>query len=211
MKRFLVIIFCMAATLGVFAQKTAGFSATTTLYEEYQPARITLTDGRVINQKQANVFLKNARLLFKRGMFDMEANMAQIAAVDFADKSFVKLDTMLVTVVDTVGDKKILCATTIDIEAYRQRAANDKVLTNLTLGEQVSTTTIDLAPSDELKYPLVNDYYFLIDGKAIEVHERTISRMLDKEKRRMLKTFMMQPDFDWSDRGYLHKILLLID
>lgn len=211
MKRFLVIMFCVATSLGVFAQKTAGFSATTTLYEDYQPAKITLTNGKVINQKQANVFLKNARLLFKRGMFDMEANMSQIESVEFADRKFIKVDTMLVTIVDTIGDNQILCATTIDVEAYRQRAVNDKVLTNLTLGEQVSTTTIDLAPSDEPKYPLVNDYYFLVDGKVIEVHERTINRMLDKDKRRILKSYLMQPDFDWSDRGYLRKILLLID
>lgn len=137
--------------------------------------------------------------------------MSQIESVEFADRKFIKVDTMLVTIVDTIGDNQILCATTIDVEAYRQRAVNDKVLTNLTLGEQVSTTTIDLAPSDEPKYPLVNDYYFLVDGKVIEVHERTINRMLDKDKRRILKSYLMQPDFDWSDRGYLRKILLLID
>lgn len=202
---------CFVAVLGAYAQKSAGFSATTTLYAKYQPAKITLTNGKVINQKQANVFLKNARLLFKRGMFDMEANMEQIEKVEFADRTFVKLDTMLVSVIDTVGDKQILCATTIDIEAYHQRAANDKVLTSLSLGEQVSATTIDLAPSDELKYPLVNDYYFVVDGKVIVVHERTINRLLDRDERRMLKTFMMQPDFDWCDRGYLRKILQMLD
>lgn len=211
MKRFLVIMLSVAASLGIYAQKSAGFSATTTLYKDYQPAKITLTDGKVIKQSKANVFLKNSRLLFKRGMFDMEANMAQISRVEFADKTFEKLDTMLVTVVDTVGDKRILCATTIDIEAYKSKAVNDRVVTNLSLGEQVSMTTIDLAPEDELKYPLINTYYFEIDGKPFEVHERTITRMLDKDKRRMLKTYMQFHDFDWGDREYLRKILQLFD
>lgn len=211
MKRFFMVMLSVAVSLGIYAQKSAGFSATTTLYKDYQPAKITMADGKVINQNKANVFLKNGRLLFKRGMFDMEANMSQIERVDFADRSFIRLDTMLVTVVDTIGDNQILRATTIDIAAYNAKAVNDRVVTNLSLGEQVSMTTIDLAPEDENKYPLINTYFFVIDGKTVEVHERTIARMLDKDKRRMLKTYMQMPDFDWGDVGYLQKILQLFE
>lgn len=206
-----MVMLSVAVSLGIYAQKSAGFSATTTLYKDYQPAKITMADGKVINQNKANVFLKNGRLLFKRGMFDMEANMSQIERVDFADRSFIRLDTMLVTVVDTIGDNQILRATTIDIAAYNAKAVNDRVVTNLSLGEQVSMTTIDLAPEDENKYPLINTYFFVIDGKTVEVHERTIARMLDKDKRRMLKTYMQMPDFDWGDVGYLQKILQLFE
>ena len=206
-----MVMLSVAVSLGIYAQKSAGFSATTTLYKDYQPAKITMSDGKVINQNKANVFLKNGRLLFKRGMFDMEANMSQIGRVDFADRSFIRLDTMLVTVVDTIGDNQILRATTIDIAAYNAKAVNDRVVTNLSLGEQVSMTTIDLAPEDEKKYPLINTYFFVIDGKPVEVHERTIARMLDKDKRRMLKTYMQMPDFDWGDVGYLQKILQLFE
>lgn len=211
MKRFFMVMLSVAVSLGIYAQKSAGFSATTTLYKDYQPAKITMAGGKVINQKKANVFLKNGRLLFKRGMFDMEANMSQIERVDFADRSFIRLDTMLVTVVDTIGENQILRATTIDMAAYNAKAINDRVVTNLSLGEQVSMTTIDLAPEDENKYPLINTYFFVIDGKTVEVHERTIARMLDKDKRRMLKTYMQMPDFDWGDVGYLQKILQLFE
>lgn len=211
MKRFFMVMLSVAVSLGIYAQKSAGFSATTTLYKDYQPAKITMAGGKVINQKKANVFLKNGRLLFKRGMFDMEANMSQIERVDFADRSFIRLDTMLVTVIDTIGENQILRATTIDMAAYNAKAINDRVVTNLSLGEQVSMTTIDLAPEDENKYPLINTYFFVIDGKTVEVHERTIARMLDKDKRRMLKTYMQMPDFDWGDVGYLQKILQLFE
>ena len=151
MKRFFMVMLSVAVSLGIYAQKSAGFSATTTLYKDYQPAKITMADGKVINQKKANVFLKNGRLLFKRGMFDMEANMSQIKKVEFADRSFERLDTMLATALDTVGTNRILCTTTIDIQAYRHRSANDKVVTHLSTGEQVATNTTDLAASDEPK------------------------------------------------------------
>lgn len=209
MNKFIWIILGMVLSLGAHAQSHAGMSAWVTLYEKYQPAKITMENGKVIKQNQANVFLKNARLLFKRGMFDMEANMSQIKKVEFADRSFERLDTMLATALDTVGTNRILCTTTIDIEAYRHRSANDKVVTHLSIGEQVATNTIDLAASDEPKYPLVNNYYFEIDGEIMKVHERNIMRTLDKEKRRYLKTLMLMPDFDWGNREYLKKVLEL--
>lgn len=211
MYRFLMLLAFVVSICGASAQTDAGLSAWTTLYEKYQPAKITMQDGKVINQKQANVFLKNGRLLFKRGMFDMEANMSQIVSVEFADRFFVRVDTMLATIIDTIGNNKILCTTKIDLNAYKSKAINDRILTNLTLGEQVSTTTVDLAAEDELKYPLFNTYYFEINGKIVNVHERTLNRMLDKEKRRMLKSYIMQPDFDWGNREYLHKILMLFN
>jgi hypothetical protein len=83
------------------------------------------------------------------------------------------------------------------------------VVTHLSIGEQVATNTIDLAASDEPKYPLVNNYYFEIDGEIMKVHERNIMRTLDKEKRRYLKTLMLMPDFDWGNREYLKKVLEL--
>lgn len=212
MAKFLLATLCLTASLlSANAQTDAGFSAWTTLYKDYRPAKITMQDGRVVNQRQANVFLKNGRLLFKRGMFDMEANMSQIVSVEFADRFFVRVDTMLATIIDTVGANKILCTTKIDIEAYKSKAVNDRILTNLQIGEQVSMTTVELTAEDEPKYPLVNDYYFEIGGKLVEVHERTITRMLDKERRRLLKSYILQPDFDWGNREYLRKILLLFN
>ena len=209
MKRILFSLFVAVVCMNVIAQKFVGYSDRTTVYEKYQPARITLYNGKVIMQKEANIFLKNGRLLFKKGMFDMVADMAPIQTVEFADRQYVKVDTILATVIDTLGGNRLLCTTTIDLAAFNNRAVNDRVITSLQLGgDQVGSTDIDLSAGNK-QYPLVNNYFFEIDGKIVELHERTIRRLLPKKKRDRFDFYLQMPEFDWFDKSSLHKILEL--
>ena len=52
MNKFLWIILGMVLSLGAHAQSHAGMSAWVTLYETYQPAKITMENGKVIKQKK---------------------------------------------------------------------------------------------------------------------------------------------------------------
>lgn len=211
MKKILTPILLSFVGYQLFAQHFAGYSNSTTVYPTYQPAKITLYNGKTIFQKEANVFLKNGKLLFRKGKLDMEANMKQIESVEFADRFYVRMDTMLATVTDTVGKNRILCTTTIDLDAYQSRMVNERVISNFEIGNtQVSASTVD--PNNENEtYPLVNTYYFEIDGKIIKLHERTLLRKLSKEKRNRLNFYIQMPDFSWADRNYLRKILQLFD
>lgn len=207
-----ILLCCLACTLELSAQKFAGMINRTTVYETYQPARITLTTGRVIMQKEANVFLKNARLLFKKGRLDMEANMAQIRAVEFADKSYVRLDTMLAVVTDTLGNNRVLCTTTIDLAAFTNREINDRIISNFEIGtEQVSMASLDMVALEDKEYPLVNNYYFEVNGKILEANERTITRHLNRSKRSRLEFYLQMPDFDWGNPEWQHKVLELFE
>lgn len=211
MKKILLTCLLVPAAISLSAQHYVGSTSHTTLYETYQPARITLSSGNVIMQKQANVFLKNARLVFKSGRHDMLANMNQVQKVEFADKSFVRLDTMLAEVADVVGTNRILCTTTIDLDAYNNQKINDRVISNFQIGtDQVSATSIDTSPSNE-QFPLVRTYYFEIDGKIVKTHERTLRRMLPKAKRSRFDFYLQLPDFSWYDVASLRKVLELFE
>ncbi len=211
-KKLLTVLAILALSHTAMAQKNAGTLNRTTVYATYQPARITLESGKVIMQKEANVFLKNGKLLFKKGRMDMEANMAQIRAVEFADRYYVKMDTMLALVVDTLGDKRILSTTTIDLEAFNRREINDRVVSNFEIGsEQVSMASVDMVSPEDKEYPLVESFYFEVDGKFIEAHERTISRLLKKAKRERLKFYLQMPEFDWGSKEWLRKVLELFE
>lgn len=211
MRKLLMTLVLASASLLLCAQHYVGTTSRTTLYETYQPARITLSSGKVIMQKEANVFLKNARLLFKNGRHDMMANMAQIQSVEFADKFYVRMDTMLAEILDTVGHNRILCTTTIDLVAYNNQKINDRVISDFQIGtDQVSATSIDTSPLNEL-YPLVKEYYFEIDGKIVKLHERTLRRMLPKEKRSRFDFYLQLPGFGWNDAASLRKVLELFE
>ena len=204
----------MLASLFFFAlmaQDFAGYSDRTTVYETFQPARVTLTTGSVNFQREANVFLKNGKLLFKKGSTNMEADMRQIASVEFSDKFYVCVDEMLATVVDTVGDNRILCTTTIDLVAYENQKVNDRMVSNVTLGgNYVDAASAGVIDSDYL-YPLVNKYFFEVDGKIIEAHERVIKRLLPKDKRSRFDFLMKTADFTLADRKCLVQVLELFN
>lgn len=210
MKKLILTVFVCLMTIGVSAQQDAQTSNRTTVYETFRPAFITLSSGKIIKQKLVNVSMKNGALLYKRGKTNMQANMQQVKAVDFDDRHYVRIDTLLACMVDSVAGNKLYCATLIDIDAYRTRINNERTITNLEIASQVNVTTLDESYNDERMYPLVNYFFYEINGKTIKVHERNINNILTKEKRRLFKSVIYMPDFSWTDKESLMKLLKVI-
>lgn len=178
-----------------------------TVYKSFKPSVIQLKDGRQLKQPLTNIFLKNSSLLYVQGTQSMEANMDNIVSVKFDDRLYVKIDTLLCYQVDTVGADALYRATVIDQVSYRQQLRNNQVITNLDLGEQVSTTTVDLSNEDDYQFPLIDIFYYRYQGKFVKVHERHLNRILPKEKKRIMKSYMSLPDFSWTDEKSLLKLL----
>lgn len=203
---FAIAIFSFAQT---YCQSPVGKVNRTTVYEEFKPAVITLVDGKTFRIPQANVFLKNSRLVYKKGATTMLAMMGNIKSVGFDDRVYFRVDTVLAYIVDTINSKKLLSATVIDIEAYKRYLMNNSQITNISLGDQIGVSTIEAYSHDDMRYPLINYYYFDVSGKYIPVHERSINRELPKEKRRLFKAIMQEPGFNWANTQFLMQILRL--
>jgi len=182
-------------------------TAKLSVYKQFKPSIIQLKDGRQIRQSLTNIFLKNSSLLYLQGDQPMEANMDNIISVKFDDRLYVKIDTLLCYQVDTVGNDALYRATIIDQVAYRQQLKNNQVITSMDLGEQISTATIDLSTEEDYMFPLIDIFYYRLNGKFVRVHERNLGRVLNKEQRRIMKTHIMLPDFSWSDEKMLLKML----
>lgn len=180
-----------------------------TVYDEFKPAIIQLTDGRKISQPFANVFLKNGRLLYKRGTQTMEANMDNIAAVDFDDRHYLKIDTLLAYPTDSLG--LVYCADLMDLEAYQGLLRNNKQLTNLELGSMVNMTSIELDSDAASKMPIKKLFLLKIRGEYLQAHERVIQRKLSKPQRRILNTIISTEGFKWSDPESLLRLVKAID
>lgn len=193
----------------ISVQSAFGQDRTTklTVYPEFKPSVIELTDGRILKEKFTNIFLKNSSLLYMSGTVTKEAYMANIKSVKFDDRLYVKVDTLLAYEVDSVGNDALYCATVIDQEAYRQNLRNNQVMTNISLSDQVSTTSVDLSNEDDYLFPLINIYYYRLNGKFVRCHDRSLSNVLNKEKKRMLRTFVHMDDFSWSDQKSLIELL----
>jgi hypothetical protein len=67
-----------------------------TVYNEFRPAIAYLADGKKLTLPMANIFLKNSSLLYMSSNgTPMEAEMKNINRVDFQDRSYFRIDSLL--------------------------------------------------------------------------------------------------------------------
>lgn len=195
----------------IFSHAVAQTTTTAvTVYKEFQPATIHLADGRQLKVGFANIFLKNSHLLYKSGQDTKEANMKTLTKVDFKDRTYYRIDSVLAYQVDTVSHQHLYCAQRIDFAAWKQQRVNNSNITTLDFGDLLSYTKIDLADEQDIHFPVINVYYFQIDGKYVLAHERNLKRVLDKEKRRLMESVMSEPGFSWTKEASLLKLLKIL-
>lgn len=207
MKKLVLFLLLAIDTVTMWAQTT---TTALTVYKEFQPATIHLADGRLLKVGFANIFLKNSSLLYKSGQETKEANTKTLAKVDFKDRTYYRIDTVLAYQVDTVGKQQLYCAQRIDFEAWKGMIINNRVMTNISLSDMLSYTTTNLGDEQDIHFPIIKVYYFRIDGKYVLAHERNLKRVLDKEKRRLMASVMNEPEFSWTSEASLLKLLKYI-
>jgi len=177
------------------------------VYPGFVPATIHLSSGKTIKQREANIFLKNSSLLYRSRGNVMEANMANITGVDFDDRHYVKVDTLLCYLVDSVGANRLYCAEVLDVEAYKAQRRNNVDITNLEITDFVNVDKWDRNDESEHVIPIVPRFYYLYSGKFVRVHERDIFRMVPKSRHRQIKTVMSLDGFSWTSPQWLIKVL----
>lgn len=207
MKRIaLLLLLAISAVI----TKAQGVTTALTAYQQFQPATIYLSSGKLLEVGLANIFLKNSSLIYKSGYETKEANMKTLTKVAFKDRTYYRIDTVLAYQVDPASRQQLYCAQRLDIEAWKKQLVNNRNMTNISLGDLVSYTTIDLADAQDIHFPLVKVYYFKIDGRYVLAHERHLKRVLDKERRRLMASVMAEEGFSWTKEDSLLKLLQYI-
>ena len=207
MKKLVLFLLLTTAALTMTAQPT---TTSLTVYQSFQPATIHLVDGRKLKVDHANIFLKNSGLLYISGHDTKEANLKTMAKVEFKDRTYYRIDSVLAYQVDTVNHQELYCAPRIDVVAWRGLLINNRQLNNIDLGEMITYSATELVDRQDIHFPLINLYYFKIDGKYVLAHERNLKRVLDKEKRRLMTSVMSEPGFSWTNEASLLKLLKYI-
>jgi len=186
-----------------------------TVFPEFRPATVYMADGKKLALPMANIFLKNSSLLYISGELTKEANTKNILRVDFKDRSYIRIDSVLAYQVDTVGKNALYCTKVLDLKAYKQLLTNNSNITNLDLNDLSSMdifqfTTIDLGDTQDIQFPVIPLYYYRLNDKFVFVHERHLKRALNKEMRRRMESVMNLPGFSWTNESFLLKILEVI-
>lgn len=182
----------------------------TVRFEKFVPAVITLSSGKKVANKQANILLTNSSLVYKQGWITMQAEMTTIKAVDIQGVHYDCIDTLLVEQIDTLNDVSLYQATLIDVDAYRNNIRNQQKVDNLEIGSFVNINSVDLSSDDDKLYPLMYCYFFKIKGKFVKAHERNLNKHLNTKQKRMFQVLMEDPDFSFSKRDYMSQLLKII-
>ena len=203
MKRlaFTTAILWLAVLQGIAQQVTTALTA----WPEFRPATVYLTDGKKLDIPLANIFLKNSSLLYVSGQDTKEANTKTLQRVEFKDRTYYRIDTLLAYPVDSVGDNVLFCAKVLDLKAYKQLISNSSTITTIDVATTISYAKVDVY--DDIRFPVVPIYYFKIGEQFFLVHERHLKRTLSKENRRMMNSAMNLPGFSWTDEKSLIKLL----
>lgn len=212
MKRLIFSTILMLATLKGVAQQ---ITPSLTVYPSFQPATILLNNGDKLKVPLANIFLKNSSLLYMSGDLVKEADIRTMRQVEFDDRTYIRIDSLLAYQVGAVGDDALYCAKVIDLQSYKQTLANSANITNLDLSNltnmnMLSYNTIDAIGKDSVLFPVIPRYYFRLNSEFVLVHERHLKRILSKEKRRIMESVMNLPKFSWTDEQFLMKMLEMI-
>ncbi len=207
-KRFFILWVTLMMVASVWSQKKTLIA---TMYPKNKTAAVTLNDGRKINAPNANIFLKNASLIYFQGSKVKQAKMDIISKVDIENRSFVNVENQLAYFVDSIKGNSLYCVEIIDMDAFERKLRNNVNYTFIDLStEKIDAFTNDLNTEEDFVFPVIHKYWFLLDGKMVEAHDRELWRVLDKKRYRMMKVAISDPMFSWIDKDSLMKLLELI-
>lgn len=204
------LVLFLLLSIGVLTASAQGTTTMVTVYQAFKPATIHLVDGRQLKVSLANIFLKNSGLLYISGHDTKEASLQNILKVEFQDRTYYRIDSVLAYQVDTVNHQPLYCAQRIDLVAWKGMIINNRQLDNISLGDMLTYSATELADQHDIHFPVINIYYFQINGKYVLAHERNLKRVLDKEKRRLMASVMSEPEFSWTSEKSLLKLLKYI-
>lgn len=198
------------AVANICAQVPAGRTNAVTIFEGYKPAIVTLTTGKISKVAQANIFMKNASLVYRSGTKDMEASMNVVKQVRFGDRMFIKVRNQLAEVLDTCGNNLLVSVRLIDLEAMKSEMYNNSDITNLSFSDAgIGVTRNDLG-EDDLKYPVIDNYYYIIKDKPIPCHDREVRMAVNKALRHEMDIVIQSRNFSWGNRDDLREVLKAI-
>ena len=208
-KELLLSSIMLLTTISVSAQKR---TVSATVYKQFKSSIVTLSNGHVTRQSLTNIFLKNSSLLYIQGEYTMEADMNNIATVEFDDRKYININNQLAYLVDTIGDNRLYRINILDLDSYKAQLRNNVNVSNFEIGDFVNINTVDTNNEEDYKFPIIPVFYYLYNGEFIKVHEREISRKLPKDKdiKRKYKTIIGLSTFSWTDEASLMQLLKAI-
>ena len=178
-------------------------------YKNFKDGNIEFAFGKDKIYK-ANIFLKDASLLYKNDTTVMKANLFGVISVDFGDALYRKTGDCMGKVIEQKGEVFLTVVTTIDTDRMREDARSGRNSTFLDLPEFnlfIDTNADYWAEGEGSSWPLKDEYFFVVKGEAIPAAEKIVKKSIRADKRNDFKELMKNRKWSWKDANSL-KVLV---
>lgn len=178
-------------------------------YKDFKDGNIELAFGKDKIYK-ANIFLKDASLLYKNDTTVMKANLFGVISVDFGDALYRKTGDRMGKVIEQKGEVFLTVVTTIDTDRMREDARSGRNSTFLDLPEFnlfIDTNADYWAEGEGSSWPLKDEYFFVVKGEAIPAAEKIVKKSIRADNRNDFKELMKNRKWSWKDANSL-KVLV---
>lgn len=178
-------------------------------YKDFKDGNIEFAFGKDKIYK-ANIFLKDASLLYKNDTTVMKANLFGVISVDFGDALYRKTGDRMGKVIEQKGEVFLTVVTTIDTDRMREDARSGRNSTFLDLPEFnlfIDTNADYWAEGEGSSWPLKDEYFFVVKGEAIPAAEKIVKKSIRTDKRSDFKELMKNRKWSWKDANSL-KVLV---
>ncbi len=178
-------------------------------YKDFKDGNIEFAFGKDKIYK-ANIFLKDASLLYKNDTTVMKANLFGVISVDFGDALYRKTGDRMGKVIEQKGEVFLTVVTTIDTDRMREDARSGRNSTFLDLPEFnlfIDTNADYWAEGEGSSWPLKDEYFFVVKGEAIPTAEKIVKKSIRADKRNDFKELMKNRKWSWKDANSL-KVLV---
>ncbi len=178
-------------------------------YKDFKDGNIEFAFGKDKIYK-ANIFLKDASLLYKNDTTVMKANLFGVISVDFGDALYHKTGDRMGKVIEQKGEVFLTVVTTIDTDRMREDARSGRNSTFLDLPEFnlfIDTNADYWAEGEGSSWPLKDEYFFVVKGEAIPTAEKIVKKSIRADKRNDFKELMKNRKWSWKDANSL-KVLV---
>lgn len=178
-------------------------------YKDFKDGNIEFAFGKDKIYK-ANIFLKDASLLYKNDTTVMKANLFGVISVDFGDALYRKTGDRMGKVIEQKGEVFLTVVTTIDTDRMREDARSGRNSTFLDLPEFnlfIDTNADYWAEGEGSSWPLKDECFFVVKGEAIPAAEKIVKKSIRADKRNDFKELMKNRKWSWKDANSL-KVLV---
>ena len=212
MKKTILFLFALLCVSGATMAQQAQVERRSKIpfaYKDFKDGNIEFAFGKDKIYK-ANIFLKDASLLYKNDTTVMKANLFGVISVDFGDALYRKTGDRMGKVIEQKGEVFLTVVTTIDTDRMREDARSGRNSTFLDLPEFnlfIDTNADYWAEGEGSSWPLKDEYFFVVKGEAIPAAEKIVKKSIRADKRNDFKELMKNRKWSWKDANSL-KVLV---